>query len=240
MALDLQATKDVEDIVLLDAEQCRQAAAAVRALEAHWTQRNFITPFYTLGAASYLDARGGQPRYGALAATANPVLRQHFSWLYEALTTGLAASLGAEVALDEVHALPGFHIFLAHPMFQKRTGELHCDLQYKHLDWSGMGTVDFGLPLSFTLALELPEAGGGLNVWDFEYAESVGLSKDQIRQEFARREQRFHPYEVGRCALHSGHLVHQIAPMPEADAGEARITLQGHALRCDGVWRLYW
>ena len=125
-------------------------------------------------------------------------------------------------------------------MFQQRTGELHCDLQYKHLDWSGYGEVDFERPLSFTLALQLPSCGGGLNVWDFEYRESLGLSKDEIRQLFNQRRQHVHPYREGFCALHSGHLVHQIAPIPQTKDGEARITLQGHALLCDGVWRLYW
>ena len=76
--------------------------------------------------------------------------------------------------------------------------------------------------------------------WDLDYDETVGLGKDEIRGIFNEREQRFHPYTEGSCALHSGHLVHQIGPIPETVAGDARITLQGHALRCGGVWRLYW
>jgi len=54
---------------------------------------------------------------------------------------------------------------------------------------------------------------------------------------------RFHPYSVGGLVVHSGHTVHQIAPMsqaPEAGGALARITLQGHAIRAGGSWRLYW
>ena len=236
----LSDTRSVDDIRVLDADECARAVESVRALRDRWIHRNLITPFFTLGAASYLDARGNKPRYAEYAAAANPLLRERFSWLYDKVIGALGPVLDGPVALDPQHALPGFHVFEAHPIFRERTGELHCDLQYKHLDWSDRGEVDWARPLSFTLSLQLPSCGGGLNVWDLDYDETVGLGKDEIRGIFNEREQRFHPYTEGSCALHSGHLVHQIGPIPETVAGDARITLQGHALRCGGVWRLYW
>jgi hypothetical protein len=40
--------------------------------------------------------------------------------------------------------------------------------------------------------------------------------------------------------LHSGHILHQIAPVAETDPEDERITLQGHGLYCAGTWFLYW
>jgi hypothetical protein len=36
-----------------------------------------------------------------------------------------------------------------------------------------------------------------------------------------------------------GQAKHQIAPAFNCEPRDRRITLQGHGVRCDGVWRLY-
>jgi len=36
-----------------------------------------------------------------------------------------------------------------------------------------------------------------------------------------------------------GSLVHQIAPAYNADFNDRRLSLQGHGVKCDGVWQLY-
>ena len=49
--------------------------------------------------------------------------------------------------------------------------------------------------------------------------------------------------EGRRLVLHSGHLVHQIAPTRGLEAGnpaDTRATLQGHAIRCGDTWSVYW
>ena len=50
----------------------------------------------------------------------------------------------------------------------------------------------------------------------------------------------FEEYIEKNLVYFTGHIVHQIAParykcMPD----DNRITLQGHAIKCDGVWRMY-
>ena len=50
----------------------------------------------------------------------------------------------------------------------------------------------------------------------------------------------FEQYVEKNMVYFTGHIVHQIAParyacMPD----DNRITLQGHGIKCDGVWRLY-
>ena len=47
------------------------------------------------------------------------------------------------------------------------------------------------------------------------------------------------PYTVGESCYHTGHVLHQIVPGYKLTPGDRRVTLQGHAVRCDGIWRLY-
>jgi hypothetical protein len=47
-------------------------------------------------------------------------------------------------------------------------------------------------------------------------------------------------YQIGNMVLFKGNLLHQIAPFFEPVCeNELRITLQGHGLKCDGKWILY-
>ncbi|MCP5507982.1 MAG: hypothetical protein H7A37_06755 [Chlamydiales bacterium] len=48
------------------------------------------------------------------------------------------------------------------------------------------------------------------------------------------------PYEEGKILIHDGLTLHQIAPAEKMQPDDERITLQGHALFCDGAWRLHW
>jgi hypothetical protein len=108
------------------------------------------------------------------------------------------------------------------------------------LDWTGYATPDFGDPLSFTLAIALPKGGGGLQVWNIEHREIVGKSLDEMRAVFKSRESRYEPYKAGEMVIHSGHTVHQIAPMTGMALDDERITLQGHGILASGIWHLYW
>ena len=112
--------------------------------------------------------------------------------------------------------------------------------QYQTQDWDGFKSVDFNRPISFTLAVALPKYGGGLSVWDVWHEEMVGRSPEEIKALIKSRERKHHAYRVGHMVLHSGHMVHQIAPMVNAQPDDERITLQGHGLLCDGTWRVYW
>ena len=47
-------------------------------------------------------------------------------------------------------------------------------------------------------------------------------------------------YTEGVLMLHSGHLLHQIAPATNMQPSDRRITLQGHAVPRDGVYQVHW
>jgi hypothetical protein len=201
---------------------CAALARTVLDLSGHWLDRHPLAPFYTLGAAAYLDAAASRETYEARAAATNPVLDRYFAGCQARLCDGLAALLGAPVGLDPDprHARPGFHIYRASPFFAFDVASLHTDRQHGLLDWPGGGPGDDAV-LSLTLALAQPP-GSGLRLW------SDGV--DRAPREIA--------YRLGELVVHDGLTPHQAVLMPRA-AGD-RITLQGHAVRIGGAWRVYW
>ena len=232
----------IAHIPLLSADECARALELVRARRDAWTQRYPGLPAYTLGAASYLDSGPGRrDAYHARAAALNPLLEREFGWLYERLLEALGESLQAGVAFEPRAARPGFHIFLAHEAFKRPLGRIHFDLQFMDIDWPDGQRMDFSRPVSYTLAIRLPEAGAGLHAWDVGKAEYDAMdpaARDRIGEE---RTPEYVPYREGTMALHSGMLLHRIAPAADdLRPDDARVTLQGHALPGPDGYRLYW
>lgn len=232
-------TQAVANIPVLAGEECARVRSAIMALRSSWLRRNVWVPFYTLGAASYIDAAANPPEYYRLAGKYNPLLTEHFSWLYDRVTEVLAGQLGAPVACTGNLALPGFHIYLSSKIFEKPVASIHCDSQYALHDWSGQD-ADLEKPISFTLSIALPMHGGGLNTWDLSYEEVVARADGNLAELIRDRELHYHPYQKGHMALHSGRLLHQAAPGRDVQPEDERITLQGHGILAGGVWRLYW
>jgi hypothetical protein len=227
----------LEALPLLDGPACAAVVDAVLALHPHWLQRHPAAPFFTLGVASYLDATDdGRALYEAAAAQQAPLLDEAFGPLYQKVTATLAQRLGEPVALARRQARPGFHVFLADPAFEEPVARVHCDLQHALLDWDGRTPE---ATLSFTLALELPAAGGGMDVWALRQAEWLALTPAQRLAAMAEAARRDIAYAPGELVLHSGELVHRIAATPLTPT-DRRITLQGHGVRLDGRWQLYW
>lgn len=235
-----------EAIELLDRDQCQDIAERVHALRAHWTARSKAAPFFTLGAASYLDASppAFDQQYRAKAAEYNPILWQHFKPLYACFRQRLSQHLGEPVFYDTALALPGFHVFLADPTWGRAVASIHADRQYQNIDWSGYeneGALDDSRQLSITLSIDLPSAGAGLRLWEVNSRQVPELSPEQRKATLqAHRKPHYLPYRCGCAVIHSGHQFHQIAPMPDMADGEQRLTLQAHALPTAQGWVVYW
>jgi hypothetical protein len=228
-------------VALLAADECAELAARVRAREAYWTRRS-ENEFFTLGAASYLD---DETVYLTRAGAINPVLQADFTDLHERLLAALAAPLGAPCSFASPFALPGFHIWRVPGIPTRAEASLHFDLQYERVPFPERARSGFARPISFTLPLVLPRRGGGLTTWD--------VTVDQVNAFYRRTgfsvtledltlllTSRHHAYEPGTLVLHSGHMLHQIAPVPAVEPDDERITLQGHGIFYDGAWKLYW
>jgi hypothetical protein len=221
----------------LDASKCAETLRRVNRLWDRWTMRGDYC-FYTLGAASYLDAAESRDTYLAAAAQTNPILCDVFDDLYRGLRVFLQDALDEPVTYDERLALPGFHIFqfdgseVADDLLAERA---HFDLQFllANPEWTPETT------LSFTLPLGLPSGGGSLAVWPIRHEEIIHC--DLPAQEIAAQNRcEVVDYEIGRMVLHDGFLLHAIgAPSVSTPYGQ-RITLQGHGVRRQGRWTIYW
>jgi len=228
-------------VPVLSADEAARVADQVHALRPHWTQRH-DTPFFTLGAAAYMDARDGQfAAYQAQAAESNAMLRAHVGWLLDRVRERVSEQVGADVIYHPRLALPGFHIFLFDEAFRQSGASVHYDKQFEHIDWTMIGAPDTDAQLSLTLSIKLPAGGGGLLVWNINRIEIEKMPRDErIAHSRVNRVATFEAYEVGTLAIHSGHQLHQIGPAPHLQPGDERITLQAHALPVDGRWILYW
>jgi hypothetical protein len=235
---------EIARLNLLSAEECAALRTEISGMREHWLARSGELPFYTLGAASYIDARADKPGYCAKAREINPLLSQRFGWLYQRLAARLSEYFAAPAVYSPELALPGYHVYLAHPVFARPIASIHCDTQYTLLDWPGTKAKDETRPMSFTLPIALPQSGGGLHTWDFHYHDLVEELANSDSKALARRiggsSPQYFPYALGELAVHSGHILHQAAPASRMVEGDERITLQGHALACDGKWILYW
>ncbi|MGB1271260.1 MAG: hypothetical protein ACPG5T_04235, partial [Endozoicomonas sp.] len=221
-------------IPMLSNDQITQAIGQVDRLFDLWEQRHFELPFFTLGAASYLDSsKISNVRYYRKAARLNPFLKSEFDWLYSRLIDTLEQATGYACALADGQALPGFHIFKSHRQFLEPVASRHIDLQYQGLEWENPESIDFEhQTLSFTLALELPTSGAGLNTWpqDKEAWNQIPVLSDRLPWHGNNENGQYVAYQPGYLAVHSGNLLHQIAPIKTFQPDDRRITLQGHGV----------
>jgi succinylglutamate desuccinylase len=67
-----------------------------------------------------------------------------------------------------------------------------------------------------------------------ESDEIIHFSMEKIKGEIPN----YIEYKVGKLFYHKGHTIHQINKR-KMEYGDRRITLQAHAVRCDGVYRVY-
>lgn len=226
--------------VVLETDAAHRVRRLVHTLREHWIPRAPV-PFFTLGAATYVDVTPvGRERYVMESRRLNPLLTEHFGWVHNAVLGSLESVLGPDVQMAPDLAVPGFHIFLEHPAFTRPLASVHLDLQYQQHCWDHLGVPDYDQPVSFTLAIALPAAGGGLLVWPRGTGKVRGLCSPELETMLRDHAPTYVPYDVGSMVVHDGHLVHQIAPLARLAHGDERITLQGHAIRCNERWYVYW
>lgn len=142
--------------------------------------------------------------------------------------------------------------------------ELHSDkISYNHKDvWSQYEYVEDDL-LTVTVAIDIHKNGSGLVVWDndmdidsdSEYANAIKnesmVALNKIKEasgypfnsdkivEFNMENPKIVEYFRGSMFYVIGDPWHQVASPINAKSDERRITLQAHALKCDGIWRLH-
>lgn len=213
----------------------------IRDMQEGWRTVSVQRGLYTLGYASYIDCPtdAGRQAYYDGSGTMNAALHHEMGWLYRRLLSRLEAMLGGPVRYRATCALPGFHIFLGGEGVDLYQPSVHVDGQYLNLLWGAEEQTDFSRTVSFTLSIELPRVGAGLNMWEDHPLDEPPADQASFLDTYSRLPSRLHEYTEGVMVLHTGKLVHQIA-MGDRSEGNNRITLQGHAIWTDGAWQAYW
>lgn len=199
--------------------------------------------FRTLGLPLY-QSEPGTLEYRDAIRRDSALLESVFSPLRQVVAAQLAAHLGEPLHTHTRAALPGFHQFLLGPGEAYPGGGPHFDLSHRQLPLLPDEVVAPGLALdscmSFTLPLLLPSDGGGLQQWALGYAEHLRRPNERLAALVAGAPTVNTRYEVGRLYVYPGLLLHQIAPIPAADEPQERLTYQGHCVRIDGRWTMFW
>lgn len=227
---------------------------AIDDVSHEWTRRApSPLPIYTLGAATYLDAQQSSTAYKQVAGVKNTVLRHHFNWLHTRLIDFLCVHFGAAV-LEQDLALPGFHIFGGRrdrplpqslcQFLEKTPASVHIDIPYRNhfSHWLQYTEIDFLHPLSITVCIELPTHGSGLHTWHALDKETELHGHPIIDHRFDKSQLAnpdYNAYQRGWIYVSSGHHIHQIALSQTFLPNDRRLTLQAHAIRCDGLWRVF-
>jgi len=231
----------IEYIDLLSSSEVEAVYTALYDLKQYWVERHTNPDFFTLGATSNLDGRAAfKGFYFAKAKLFNPILYQEFGWLYERMRAALEEHFREPVCFAESLALPGFNIYIGGLFRQgEQPDPPHYDRQriLRHCQREGAGNLP--KQTTYTMAIALPESGSGLYLWDLHAAETLSCTPTETMKLLDLREKTYFPYYSGQMVLHSGLHYHQIAGMEGVQPHDARITLQGHGLFCDGCWQLY-
>jgi len=178
-------------------------AARLRMLEDVWVNRGV---FYTFGAATYLD---DSLPYKLRAIMYNALMGDYFGLVKEKLDEMFPDCISQHDTMR-----PSFHIIGSES--NGHQASIHTDQGYKKI-W---GDIDDHL--TFTVPIEIPKCGAGLNMLNDETG-GVDLIE----------------YEVGKIYIHDGQTTHQIAQMGDIGENENRITLQGHIATVVGVKYMY-
>lgn len=231
----------VRSFKFLNKTYCDEICNRVHNLKDKWISRGgyFDYPFYTLGVASYLDAREDSKFYYEHLPNFNPILKENFADLYSKTKIILEEKLSKQCTYDENLAIPGFHIFLDSDFFEIPVASKHVDLQYQLVNWNSQ-SFDPKNNISFTVYTSLPSNGGGLNFWNYTYGDLSDLDNNARNEKLSDEAAEFIPFEIGDLVIHTGFNYHQIAPMIDVQPGDQRISLQGHGVLINDIYHLYW
>lgn len=245
------------DVLVFNEEEANQVARSVIDSSNLWIRRGPVFSkdfhfFFSRGVASSTDALHSLDRYLALAAESNVSLLESFSWIYPRIESALSSQIG-ECKVEKGLAHPGFHIFhypeslpdhvfksLAANRENSFSSVIHYDRQHMLLLewWDRYGDYEIENTMSFTIPVLIPKLGTGLNIFKgdsdicFENIGSLDIKESHNKYTVS--------YNSGTCVYHIGKILHQAnVSIHNMLPGDMRITVQGHGVKCDGIWRLY-
>jgi hypothetical protein len=255
--MENENSKIVGDVLIFNEEESSQIARSVIDSPDLWIRRGPVFSkdfhfFFSRGVASSTDALGSLDKYLSLAIESNAALLDMFSWIYPRIESALSSQIG-ECKVEKGLAHPGFHIFhypetLPEKVFKSLSSNkadsfssvIHYDRQHMLLLewWDRYRTYEIENTMSFTIPVLIPSQGTGLNI----FKEDKDICLENIKLLDVKESYNKHTvsYSAGTCIYHIGKILHQAnVTIHNMLPGDMRITVQGHGVKCDGIWRLY-
>ncbi|WP_437737556.1 hypothetical protein [Sorangium sp. So ce1335] len=202
--------------------------AGVRAARAEWTA-DFGGEQFSLGRAFYTHLETGRSRlYFADAAASDARVERHLPGLQRRMRELVAALTGGLAQPRRGFCGPGVHIFPAGEKVAREGGVVHFDTE---------GLSDYHLArrlraITAVVMLDLPEADGGLKLWDVLYD-----GRDDATDEARAARSLVARYSPGGALVIDSYRLHQIQPFP---GDRDRISATVHAAEIDrGRWETW-
>jgi hypothetical protein len=198
--------------------------------------------FCTLGIAAYQNTQNIES-YFSKTKKLNPTLWNNFESIYIKIKIVFEELFGCKVLYPAYKlSLPGFHIFEIGRKECFYGGSPHFDLSFKNIPFIQDNTsTNYPEHYSFTIPLQLPNSGSGLNIWELELSEFTSTMSEEDKLKICNEKNKsFIEYHLGEMVLFNGYNYHQIAAVNQIIRSDRRITMQGHLVKCNNNFLIYW
>ena len=241
----MTATQSVEEIrfggacvhsaELFTPEEIAEVVTAVDAVPAELRHECWGTAagkgMATIGEPLYRNrARLGY--YTTRARAENRLLYKHFRLVHDRVATFFEDRYELPVVYAEELAVPGFHLFDFAAAGEYEGGGWHIDALERQVPSLFARRADITAVVNFTVPFVLPDGGSGMDLEaDVRGAPPGHRGGGQPITV---------PYRVGTMLFTETELLHRISGSRCLSPGQRRVTYQGHGVRLDGRWILFW
>jgi hypothetical protein len=168
--------------------------------------------------------------YARCARAENRILYRHFRMVHETVAGFFERRYGTPVVFAEELAVPGFHVFDYPEAGEHGGGSWHFDALHMQVPWLKAHVHEIGATVNFTLPIEVPTGGTGMDLFDDEPGAGPaggGVSTTSL-------------YEPGVLLFTERDYWHRIGTSTSVLEAERRVTLQGHGVQFRGRLILFW
>ncbi|MDN5767232.1 MAG: hypothetical protein L0H96_10595 [Humibacillus sp.] len=212
---------------LSEAEAARVAAAVLdpppELRRACWHVSESIG---TIGEPLYRN-RDRPDYYRDRARATNRMLAAAYATLYDRVVALFEERYQVPVVFVEELAIPGFHLVSYSSAGWHDGGGWHTDQLAWQVPYFCARAAEVDGVVNFTLPLIVPSGGTGMDLVD----DIVGAA-DQVAVHV--------PYQPGVMVLSECEILHRLGPSTSTNAGELRLTHQGHGVLFRGRLLLFW
>ena len=181
----------------------------------------------TIGEAFYRN-RDRPGHYTDCARADNRVLYRHFRLVHERVATFFEHRYALPVVFAEELAVPGFHLFGFGAPGEYHGGGWHVDALETQVPFLAARQADITAVVNFTVPFVLPDGGSGMDLEADAPGRRGGGEPITV------------PYRAGTMLFTETELWHRISGSRCLSPGQRRVTYQGHGVRLDGRWILFW